>query len=76
MGRIFGIGMIVIAVWVAAEVYSEGVYGAFGGALAFLAEENEHGEVDTRSTPVRVHDKVSSAHADAAERRERMMVEE
>jgi hypothetical protein len=74
MGRIFGLLMLVIGVWVAAEVYTEGVAGAFGGRLAFLAEDGS-GPADTRSTPARVHDKVSSAHAEADARRERLLAE-
>ena len=43
MGRILGIGFIVLAVWVGVEVYSEGTAGAFGGLLTRvgLAAEEE-----------------------------------
>jgi hypothetical protein len=39
MGKAFGILLIVTAVWVGLEVYTEGVNGAFGGRLAFLGPE-------------------------------------
>lgn len=48
MGKAFGILLIVAAVWVGLEVYTEGVRGAFDGRLAFLApdtavdEDTEH----------------------------------
>ncbi len=74
MGRIFGILLIVVGVWVGAEVYTEGVHGAFGGRLAFLAE-GEDGPADARTTGVRVHDAVSSARAEADARRERLLAE-
>lgn len=37
MGKAFGILLIVVAIWIGLEVYTEGVDGAFGGRLAFLA---------------------------------------
>ncbi len=73
MGRIFGILLIVIGVWVGAEVYREGVDGAFGGALAFLSDgDDDERDVTTR---MRVHDAVSSAHDGAEARRERLLEE-
>ena len=76
MGRIFGILLMVIGLWVGAEVYTEGVDGAFGGRLAFLVEgEGESGPADTRTTGVRVHDAVSSARAEADARREKLLAE-
>jgi hypothetical protein len=73
MGRILGILVIVIGVWVGVEVYNEGVDGAFGGALAFLSDDGDgSGDLTTR---MRVHDAVSSAHAEADARRERLLQE-
>lgn len=73
MRRILGILLLVIGIWVGMEVYNEGVDGAFGGALAFLSD-GEEGE-GNRTVRMRVHDAVSSAHAEADARRERLLEE-
>jgi hypothetical protein len=72
MGRILGILLLVTGIWVGMEVYNEGVDGAFGGALGFLSDGEESGDLTTR---MRVHDAVSSAHAEADARRERLLAE-
>ena len=72
MGRIIAILLVVVGVWVGAEVYREGVDGAFGGAFAFLSD-GEHGE--DLSIRMRVHDTVSSAHEESEARRERLLEE-
>ncbi len=44
MGRIFGILLLVLAVWSGVEIYTEGTAGAFGGLLprlGLVAEEEE-----------------------------------
>jgi hypothetical protein len=41
MGRIFGLILIVCAIWVASEVYTKGLGGAFGGAFAREGESPE-----------------------------------
>jgi len=38
MGRVLGLLAIVMGLWIAAEVYTEGVDAAFGGAFAGLAD--------------------------------------
>ena len=38
MSRVISMSLIVLAVWIAAEVYSEGFDGAFGGALSSAKE--------------------------------------
>ncbi len=69
-------GGVIAVVSSGAEVYTEGVDGAFGGRLAFLVEgEGESGPADTRTTGVRVHDAVSSARAEADARREKLLAE-
>lgn len=73
MRRILGILLLVIGIWVGMEVYNEGVDGAFGGALAFLSDGEEGG--GNRTLRMRVHDSVSSAHAEADARRERLLEE-
>ncbi len=72
MGRIIGILLIVVGVWVGAEVYREGVDGAFGGAFAFLSDDEPGDDLTTR---MRVHDAVSSAHSKTEARRERLLEE-
>jgi hypothetical protein len=73
MGRILGILLLVLGIWVGMEVYNEGVDGAFDGALAFLSD-GEEGE-GRPTMRMRVHDAVSSAHAEADARRERLLEE-
>ena len=36
MGRIFGLILIVVAIYVGLEIYTEGTHGAFGGAFSKL----------------------------------------
>ncbi|MEN8182690.1 MAG: hypothetical protein ABFS46_09160 [Myxococcota bacterium] len=52
MGRILGIGFIVLAVWAGVEIYSEGTAGAFGGLLTrtgLVAEEEAQTPVTERA---------------------------
>jgi hypothetical protein len=52
MGRIFGILLLVLAVWSGVEVYTEGTSGAFGGLftrLGFVAEEEKATPVTERA---------------------------
>ena len=39
MEKLFGIILIVAAIWVGAKVYTEGTRDAFGGVFAFLSSE-------------------------------------
>jgi len=38
MGRLVGLVLMVLGVWAAAEIHSKGLDGAFGGALAGIAD--------------------------------------
>jgi hypothetical protein len=38
MGRLFGLALMVTAVWIAAEIYTQGIDHAFGGLLAGAAD--------------------------------------
>jgi len=49
MGRIIGMTLIVLAVWAAAEMYSEGLDGAFGGVLASGHEPSSDSSTSDRS---------------------------
>jgi hypothetical protein len=74
MGKMFGILMIVVALWVGLEVYQNGTDGAFGGALAGLtgsSEERQPGE--RRPVPQRAGAAVERAHTAANARRERLL---
>ncbi len=76
MGKVFGILLIVVGVWVGMEVYTQGVRGAFGGAFAFLAAEpppppgEEHRWVGERA-----RDSVTRARDEAEQRRNRLLGE-
>ncbi|MDX1648403.1 MAG: hypothetical protein R3263_00990 [Myxococcota bacterium] len=72
MGKAFGILLIVVAVWVGMEVYTEGMHGAFGGRLAFLAPEAAPGEeIDERWAGERAADAFRGARDRRIERVER-----
>jgi len=74
MGRIISMLLAVVGVWVAVEVYTNGVNGAFDGALArFGGDETE--EVTPGSAPQRAGRAVESAHAEANERRSKLLGE-
>ncbi len=73
MGKIIGLLMTVVGVWIGAEIYLNGTQNAFGGALAFL-EESDDGDVrDPRTVPQRAGDKARRAHQLAVERRSRLL---
>jgi hypothetical protein len=76
MGKIFGILLVVVGIWLGLEVYQNGIQGAFGGALATLGSSaDEHAIRDPRSVPQRAGDAVERAHAEAEARLERMLGE-
>ncbi len=62
MGRILGLALVVLAIWVGAEVYTHGVGGAFGGLLSSLEAPAD------RSTPDRAADAFQRAY-NTSERR-------
>lgn len=74
MGKVFGVLVIVVGIWVGLEVYTEGVRGAFGGAFAALAPAEEGAPPEEhRWAGERAGDSVSRAHEEASERRERQL---
>ncbi len=76
MGKMFGLVVLVIALWVGMEVYQEGVDGAFGGAFAEMGDsDGEQASRDGRSVPRRAGDKVQGSHDAAAARRAHMLGE-
>ena len=71
MGKLVGIVLAVLGIWVGLEVYQNGVDGAFGGVHGGGASEEE-----TRATvPQRAGRAVQDAHAEADERRRRLLGE-
>jgi hypothetical protein len=68
MGKLFGIVLIVLAVWFAVEVYTKGSDQAFGGALTWLGGEEPAADGgDDRSTARRFEDNVrGNIHKGAA----------
>lgn len=73
MGRLIGIVLIVLGIWVGLEVYQKGTEHAFGGALAGFG--SSQAPRDERSTARRAGDAVGGAHADSDARRERLLAE-
>lgn len=49
MGRMIGIGLIVLGIWGAVEVYNKGVAGAFGGIFASAYEPPASGPPSGRA---------------------------
>lgn len=70
MGRVFGILFIVVAIWVGLEVYTEGVSGAFGGALVEvgLAEAEEAPDAPVTERAGRAFSRAYDASVDRVER--------
>jgi len=63
MGRLFGIVLIVAAVYVGIEVYQEGVSGAFGGIFAEITDPPA-----SREDPNRALDAFQRAYNKSEER--------
>ncbi len=68
MGKVFGIALIVIGIWVGLEVYTKGVGGAFGGIFA-----NAYEAPAERSTPDRAADALQRAYNKSEERVDRQL---
>jgi hypothetical protein len=71
MARLFGIVLIVLAIWVGVEVYTKGVGGAFGGVLAGATDAPA-----TRSTPDRALDAFQRAYDKSEQRVDRQLGED
>jgi hypothetical protein len=72
MGKIFGILLMGLGIWVGLEIYLEGTQNAFGGAFASHQAAGDAPR-DLRSTPQRAGDAVENSLAIEQERRERIM---
>jgi len=73
MGRIISLLLAVLGIWVAVEVYTNGVNGAFDGALARFGGESAEEEATPGTAPQRAGRAVESAHAAAEERRSKLL---
>jgi hypothetical protein len=63
MGRLIGFILMLLAIWTAAEIYTNGLDGAFGGVLGSAFEAPAD-----RSTPDRAQDAFQRAY-NSSERR-------
>jgi hypothetical protein len=73
MGRLIGMLLVVIGIWVGVEVYTKGTQNALGGLFAGASRQEE--ARDERTVPRRAGDAVQSAHGLAEERRSRLLGE-
>ena len=75
MGKLFGIVVIVVGLWAGAEFYNEGTANAFGGALARFGMVDEAQPGEQLRVGERAGTAVEDSHAEAEERRSRMLGE-
>jgi hypothetical protein len=68
MGRVVAIGLIVLGIWAAVELYNNGVDGAFGGVFADTYQAPAE-----RSTPNRAADAFQRAYNKSEERVDRQL---
>ncbi len=73
MGRMFGLVLLLVSVWVGVEVYTRGLEGAFGGALASFAADDSPAHRAREKLSDRVESAARGAHRFAEERRDRLM---
>jgi hypothetical protein len=76
MGKVFGILVIVVMIWVGLEFYLEGPSRAFGGVFAtYLGAEPAEEGAPSLTTPQRAGASVERAHRQTDERYGRMLGE-
>ena len=75
MGKILAIVLMVIGIWVAVTVYSEGTDRAFGGLFAGSLGSSTVDVTETRSTPQRAGDAVQRAYDESQDRFDRALGE-
>jgi hypothetical protein len=70
LGRLVGLILFVLAIYVGITIYTEGVDGAFGGIFARFGDDRTDPQAAERATPVteRVEDRWRD-YLDASERR-------
>ncbi len=75
MGKIFGILMLVVSLWIGMEIYQNGMEGALGGRLAFVGDSDGPENVERRTVPQRAGDAARRAQNFREERRNRLLDE-
>ena len=75
MGKLLAIVLMVVAIWVAVTVVSEGTDRAFGGLFAGSRSSSAVDVTDTRSTPQRARDAVQHAYDESQDRFDRALGE-
>lgn len=60
MGKVFGILLIVVALWIGLTLFTEGTDAAFGGI--FASNENDVADPSGRPLPRRVEESVRKAY--------------
>ncbi len=75
MGKLLAIVLMVIAIWVAVTVYSEGTDRAFGGLFAGSLGSSTVDVTETRSTPQRAGEAVQRAYDESQDRFDRALGE-
>ena len=71
MQKVIGMGIIVLALWAAIELFTQGPADAFDGAFASFLDEEER-EADYTWAPERAGNKLRTSHQERAEAIERM----
>ncbi len=71
MGKIYGIALIVVGIWVGMTIYTEGLDNAFGGVFTKLGGEPVGRDV--RPPTERIRDRVQGATDERTERIERLV---
>ena len=75
MGKLFGIVVIVVGLWAAAEIYNEGSANAFGGALERMGMVEAAQPGEEQHLGQRAGAKVGKARTEADARRSKMLDE-
>ena len=75
MGKVLAIVLMVIAIWVAVTVVTEGSDRAFGGLFAGSSSSSTAEEVDTRSARERAGDAFQRAYHESEDRVDRALGE-
>ncbi len=71
MGKIYGIVLLVVGIWVGMTIYTEGLDNAFGGVFSKLGGESVGRDV--RPPTERIRERVQSAADERTERIERLV---
>ena len=71
MGKIYGIALIVVGIWVGMTIFTEGLDNAFGGIFTKIGAEPVGRDV--RAPTERIRDRVQSAADERTERIERLV---